>query len=113
VVRAMSDDLGRPVERMRVDGGAAANDLMLEFQASVANLSVERPSELESTARGAAMLAGVGVGLFSSGAEAAKMIHIERSFAPAFTSAEREACLARWSNAVRRTRSVLSSSAGD
>jgi glycerol kinase len=105
VIRAMSDDLGRPIERMRVDGGAAANDLLLEFQSSVADLSVERPSELESTARGAAMLAGVGAGLFQSGAEAAKMIHIERSFSPGFTPAERQAALARWSDAVRRARS--------
>jgi glycerol kinase len=108
VVRAMSDDLGRPVERMRVDGGAAANDLLLEFQSSIANLSVERPSELESTARGAAMLAGVGVGLFATGADAAKMIHVERSFAPGFTPTERQAALARWSDAVRRTRSSSS-----
>ncbi|HVJ15422.1 MAG TPA: glycerol kinase GlpK, partial [Polyangiaceae bacterium] len=77
VVRSMSQDLGTRIVRMRVDGGAAANDLLLEMQSNIADLSVQRPSELESTARGAAMLAGVGAGVFRSGAEAAKMMHIE------------------------------------
>ncbi|HVJ22186.1 MAG TPA: FGGY-family carbohydrate kinase, partial [Polyangiaceae bacterium] len=104
VVRSMSQDLGTHIGRMRVDGGAAANDLLLEMQSNIANLSVERPSELESTARGAAMLAGVGAGVFRSGAEAAKMMHIEKSFAPQMTEPERQLALARWADAVRRAR---------
>jgi glycerol kinase len=60
VLRAMGSDLGAAVARMRVDGGAAANDLLLEFRGNFSALLVERPTELESTARGAAMLAGVG-----------------------------------------------------
>ena len=104
VVRSMSQDLGTHIGRMRVDGGAAANDLLLEMQSNIANLSVERPSELESTARGAAMLAGVGAGVFRSGAEAAKMMHIENSFAPQMTEPERQLALARWADAVRRAR---------
>ena len=63
VTLAMSDDLGRPIARLRVDGGAAANDLLLQTQSDLGALTVERPSELESTARGAAMLAGLGAGL--------------------------------------------------
>src|SRR4029434_4319859 len=66
VLKAMSDDVGAPIKRMRADGGAAANNLLLEFQSAISRVSVERPSELESTARGAAMLAGLGAGMFHS-----------------------------------------------
>jgi glycerol kinase len=107
VVRSMSQDLGTRISRMRVDGGAAANDLLLEMQSDFADLTVERPRELESTARGAAMLAGIGAGLFSSGAEAAKMMHIERSFTPQMSEPERQTALARWSDAVRRARGAF------
>ncbi len=80
LVNAMSEDLGKPVTRMRVDGGAAANDLLMQFQSDVSAVTVERPRELESTARGAAMLAGIGAGLFESGAEAGRMIQIDKTF---------------------------------
>jgi glycerol kinase len=105
VLSAMSEDLGRPLSRMRVDGGAAENDLLLELQASFSHLSVDRPTELESTARGAAMLAGVGVGLFKSGAEAAAVWKLERSFEPALSGPERQSARTRWLDAVRRARS--------
>jgi glycerol kinase len=105
VLRAMAEDLGRPIGRLRVDGGAAANDLLMQFQADVARVSVERPNELESTARGAAMLAGVGAGLFASGAEAKKMLRIERTFEVRMDAAERERRLMAWQDAVRRARS--------
>ncbi len=60
VIAAMSADLGQPVTRMRVDGGGSANNLLLQMQSDFGGLTVERPTELESTARGAAMLAGLG-----------------------------------------------------
>ena len=63
-----------PVTRLRVDGGAAANDLLMQFQSDISGLTVERPEELETTARGAAMLAGIGAGIFKSGTEAAQMV---------------------------------------
>jgi glycerol kinase len=106
VVSAMSQDLGRPIQRLRVDGGAAANDLLLENQAGLGQLTVERPTELESTARGAAMLAGLGAGLFSTGSDAARMIRQDRVFASELSENERQARLARWSDAVRRARSA-------
>jgi glycerol kinase len=102
--RAMVADLGRPLGRLRVDGGAAANDLLMQFQADVSGVSVDRPSELESTARGAAMLAGIGAGLFSGPAQAAEMCKLERSFVPQMPPAERDAHLRRWHDAVRRAR---------
>jgi glycerol kinase len=105
LLEAMADDLGRPITRMRVDGGAAANDLLLELQANLANVVIERPHELESTARGAAMLAGVGAGLFASPAEAAGMSRSERSFEVTMSDAARRAERGRWADAVARARS--------
>ena len=105
VIQAMSDDLGKPIQRMRVDGGAAANDLLLQIQSDFSGLVVERPTELESTARGAAMLAGLGAGLFSSGEEAARMIRLDRAFTPDCEDSARIAELSRWSDAVCRARS--------
>jgi glycerol kinase len=90
---------------MRVDGGAAANDLLLQSQSDLGAVTVERPTELESTARGAAMLAGLGAGLFSSPIEAARMIQLDRAFTPGIDPATRIAELARWSDAVCRARS--------
>jgi glycerol kinase len=107
LLRSMSDDLGRPLSRMRVDGGAAANDLLMQFQADISNVAVERPRELESTARGAAMLAGIGAGLFSSAEDSAKMLHLDRTFEPAMAEPERKKALERWHDAVRRSRGTL------
>ena len=104
LLAAMAADAGRPLARLRVDGGAAANDLLMQFQADVAAVAVERPTEIESTGRGAAMLAGVGAGLCEV-ASAAKMLKLERSFAPAMPAKAREAHLAQWKDAVARTRS--------
>jgi glycerol kinase len=105
VLGAMQADLGRSLGRLRVDGGAAANDLLMQMQSDFSAVSVERPTELESTARGAAMLAGVGVGLFPSPAEAAGMSRLERTFQPALDGAERKAFRERWEQAVGRARS--------
>ena len=106
LLQAMSDDLGQPLARMRVDGGAAANDLLMQYQADVARITIERPAELESTARGAAMLAGVGAGLFASPTEAARMSAADRRFRVQMGDDERAAHLARWTDAVRRSRSA-------
>ena len=106
LLQAMSDDLGQPLARMRVDGGAAANDLLMQYQADVARITIERPIELESTARGAAMLAGVGCGLFKTPAEASRMSKADRKFRVQMGEEERAAHLARWTDAVRRSRSA-------
>src|SRR5262249_5750168 len=103
---AMTDDRGKPLARMRVDGGAAANDLLMQLQADLADVAIERPAELESTARGAAMLAGVGAGLFRTLAEAAGMSRTDRSFRVEMSAAEREAHKRRWADAVARARGV-------
>jgi glycerol kinase len=106
LLHATADDLGKPLRRMRVDGGAAANDLLMQLQADVADITIERPAELESTARGAAMLAGVGAGLFATVADAAGMSRVDRSFRVEMGSDERAAHRARWSDAIARARSL-------
>jgi glycerol kinase len=103
---AMQVDSKRTLRSLRVDGGAAANDLLMQFQADVARVVVERPTELESTGRGAAMLAGVGAGLCDP-SSAAKMRKIESRIAPKMGSDQRETHLARWKDAIQRSRAHL------
>jgi glycerol kinase len=105
LLRAMTLDARRSIRRLRVDGGAAANDLLMQFQADVAEVPIDRPAELESTGRGAAMLAGVGAGLCTPDA-ARKMLHITKSFEPKMAAAEREGHLGRWQDAVKRARTA-------
>ncbi|HEY3236468.1 MAG TPA: glycerol kinase GlpK [Polyangiaceae bacterium] len=104
VLTAMADDLGRPISRMRVDGGAAANDLLMQLQADISAVLVERPAELETTARGAAMLAGIGAGLFAGGRDAAKMVQIEKTFGVDMNEEQRNSILELWRDAIRRAR---------
>jgi glycerol kinase len=104
LLAAMAEDLGQPISRMRVDGGAAANDFLIQLQSDFSAVTVERPAELESTARGAAMLAGVGAGLFQSGEDAAKMVRIEKLFSPTMPEQDRHSLLEQWRRAVRRAR---------
>jgi glycerol kinase len=107
LVHAMAADAGRPLNVMKIDGGASRNDLLAQFQADVAAVEVVRPIEIESTGRGAAMLAGVGAGLADLGT-AARMVKLDRSFHPAISAADRAAHLSRWERAVARTRSAPS-----
>jgi glycerol kinase len=102
---AMTKDAGRGLNALKIDGGAARNDLLAQFQADVAQVEVVRPVEVESTGRGAAMLAGVGAGLTDLGT-AAKMIKVDRTFVPGMATADRAAHLRRWNDAVARSRST-------
>jgi glycerol kinase len=105
VLRAMQGDLEKPLGRLRVDGGAAANDLLMQLQSDFSAVSVERPTELESTARGAAMLAGVGVGLFRTPSEAGGMSRLDRTFSPGLGAEARKELRRGWEEAVGRARS--------
>jgi glycerol kinase len=104
LLEAMAKDAGRPLAQLRVDGGAAKNDLLMEVQADIANVRIERPHEVESTGRGAAMLAGVGLGLFDA-ENAKKLLGIERAFEPHMSPGARSEHLARWHDAIHRARS--------
>jgi glycerol kinase len=104
LLRAMGQDLGKQFGRLRVDGGAAANNLLLQLQADLSGIPVERPSDLESTARGAAMLAGLGVGLFATPNQATEMIRISAQFDVKMDELARVQARARWADLVARAR---------
>jgi glycerol kinase len=107
LLRAMAEDLGHSITRLRVDGGASRSDLLMQLQSDLSNRLVERPLELESTAWGAALLAGLGAGIFRSPSEVAGLARSDRTFAPTLDAEERAALWARWSDAVSRARGRL------
>lgn len=107
LLSAMVKDAGRPLARLRVDGGASQNDLLMQFQSDVSNVVVERPTEVESTGRGAAMLAGLGAGLVDR-TSVRGMLKLGRRFEPKMSGEERAERLAGWDDAVRRSRSHMS-----
>ena len=100
VAAAMAADGGRPLAILRADGGAAANDFLMQFQADVLGCPIERPACMESTARGAAALAALALGWHTPQSLAAHPA--EKTFAPAMPAARREALLAGWRKAVAR-----------
>lgn len=105
LVDAMQADARRPIRRLRVDGGAARNDLLMQFEADMIGVTIDRPANVETTALGAAYLAGMAVGVFDGLGSLVNAYRIERSFEPQITEAERERHLRRWRDAVRRARS--------
>jgi len=104
VLAVMEQEGGVTVDRLAVDGGAAANDFLLQFQADVLDRTVLRPAVLESTALGAAYLAGLGCGVWADAAELSRLHRIEREFTPDMDPAERTRLLEGWQRAVRQTR---------
>jgi glycerol kinase len=104
LLEAMQKDSGEKLSELRVDGGAAANDLMMQFQADLLGVPVVRPKVLETTALGAAYLAGLTVDLWKSRDELASHWKAERRFEPRMASSDREARMTRWREAVSRAR---------
>src|SRR5574341_2354025 len=104
VLEAMAADARITVRELRVDGGAAANDFLCQFQADIMNVAVLRPSVIETTALGAAYLAGLGAGVWRSLDEVSRRWTIERTFAPAMDAEARAARCASWRRAVERAR---------
>ena len=100
---AMAKDAGAPLRRLRVDGGASRNDLMMQFQSDLLDVSIDRPDCVETTALGAAYLAGLALGVFAD-LDAIRRVHsIDKSFDCAMMVDDREQHLARWHLAVSRT----------
>jgi len=104
VVGCMERDAGVRPARMRVDGGASGNDLLMQIQADVLGLPVERPVVRETTALGAALLAGLATGFFPDQAAVDEAREVERVFEPRLSAAARARLLTRWSDAVERCR---------
>jgi len=100
VVDAMARDSGLRPEVLRVDGGAAKNDFLCQFQADILGIPVERPATTESTALGAAYLAGLAAGFWKDEAELAAHLELGRRFEPAMDVARREELYAGWQRAV-------------
>ncbi len=104
LLRLVAADLDTPLDELRVDGGASRNDLLMQLQADYAGVPVVRPREIESTALGAAFLAGLGAGIWQDEGEVATLVAVERRFEPRLSATDREAHLARWRRAVERAR---------
>ena len=102
VVTCMKKDSGMALTSLRVDGGASANDLLLQFQADVLGITVERPAVLETTALGAALLAGLSTGFYSDPNAVDEARRIDRQFEPTINDGERRRLCARWNDAVER-----------
>ena len=103
VIAAMENDAGMRMAVLQVDGGASANNFLMQFQADILNANVLRPRVIETTAMGAAMLAGRAVGVWSD-ADLRKLQAPDREFSPAMNELTREALLRNWRRAVERSK---------
>ncbi len=101
VLSAMKADSGIALSALKVDGGASANNFLMQFQADMSAAPVSRPCCVETTAMGAAYLAGLAVGYWKSKEDVKKNWQIDRTFLPEVTEKEREACLRGWNKAVK------------
>jgi len=104
VVSAMTADSGLALEGLRVDGGAVVNNFLMQFQADILGVPVQRPAITETTALGAAYLAGLATGFWTSQAEIAGQWQLERIFEPAMSIDQRESLYRGWQRAVERAR---------
>jgi len=110
LLQAMSRDAvaagGAPVSELRVDGGACVNDLLMQFQADLLGIPVVRPAVTETTALGAAYLAGLSCGVYQGTGELSAMWRAERTFTPTLASERAAELMQRWEHAVRQATAV-------
>jgi glycerol kinase len=107
VLTAMQSDISHPLKELRVDGGASRNDMLMQFQADILNVPVLRPKMLESTAWGAAAMAGLKAGVFSNLSEISESWQLDRAFEPNMQADQRQSRLSQWQTALKRTRSDI------
>lgn len=103
VIDAMAADSGIALGELRVDGGAAANDLLMQIQANVLGVPVVRPKNVETTVLGAAYLSGLASGVWNDRDDVRESWEVDRRFEPAWSADEREAHYRRWKDAVARS----------
>lgn len=104
LLQAMTRDAVSPISELRVDGGAAANNLLLQFQANLLGIPVIRPKVTETTALGAAYLAGLGTGIYQSTDECAALWQMDRQFFPTMSRDQAASLMQEWEIAVGRVR---------
>jgi glycerol kinase len=109
VVEAMGAEAGLKVPLLRVDGGGTANSLLMQFQADILGVPIQRAAVTEITALGAAYLAGLAVGLWSDTAQLANLWHAAETYEPKMSADQREALYAGWKRAVERARGWVES----
>ncbi|MCX7269169.1 MAG: FGGY-family carbohydrate kinase, partial [Burkholderiales bacterium] len=103
LLHAMNRDAAQSVTELRVDGGACVNDLLMQFQADLLGIPVLRPVVIETTALGAAYLAGLGAGIYQSPQQLSSRWRVERAFEPTMSRDQAAARMAAWDKAVRQT----------
>ena len=107
VLNAMQSDIAQPLKELRVDGGASQNDMLMQFQADLLNVPVLRPKMLESTAWGAAAMAGLKSGVFHDLSDISESWKLDRAFEPAMNEDQRMYHLNLWKNALKRAKSDI------
>ena len=100
LAEAMKAETGQQMPTFKVDGGAVANDLLMQFQSDLLGVPIERPRMVETTALGAAFLAGLAVGVWKSRDEIRKSWKVDKRFQPKMSTEDREAHLGKWRRAV-------------
>jgi len=105
LIHSIGLDLKENIRELRVDGGASNNNLLMQFQADILGIPVNRPAMVETTALGAAFLAGLHVRLWDDARKLEKVRKVDRVFEPAMSSEKRKALIDGWKGAVQRTRS--------
>jgi len=103
VIKAMEADASVPIKSIRVDGGATANNFLMQFQADILNTDVIRPKVIESTALGAVYLAGLAVGFYTDKQDIVKNMAQDRVFKPSMQEADRAKLISGWKEAVKRS----------
>ena len=106
VLNTMAKDINRPVQELRVDGGATSNNLLMQLQADISNIPVSRPTNLETTALGAAYLAGLAVGLWDLDVLKNQWGE-DKKFLPSVEDDKRDHLLKNWQKAIERTKNWL------
>jgi glycerol kinase len=104
VLEVMNQDSGIQMNELRVDGGASANDMLMQFQADILQVPLARPKVIETTALGAAYLAGLAVGFWKDRADISRAWQVDRTFAPQKSADEAAHRRSRWKEALERSR---------
>ncbi|MCR8613088.1 MAG: glycerol kinase GlpK [Mycoplasma sp.] len=104
LISMMSKDMNKEITKMRVDGGASNSNYLMQFQSSISNTRVERPKNIETTAMGAAYMAGLAVGFWSSIKELEEIFESDRIFKPEMKEDKRKYLIEKWDDAIDRSR---------